>query len=210
MVNGIDVWAGNGAIDWFKVKQAGIDFAYMRAAYGDIVDNSAGPNLSGARAAGVKRGVYHFLRTSKSYQAQIDLMLRLIDTLHIGVGDLPPVIDVEDNPRFDGPWDRKNSDMFITAIDRWVMAVHDKIGAWPVIYSRASFWEELGNPTTFGNCPLWVASYRTAPPKLPKTWNKYTFWQYSDHGRVDGILSPVDLNYFAGTDPKQLNALLLH
>lgn len=209
MLKGIDVWAGNGAIDWRKVKQAGNDFAYVRAAYGDVADISAAPNLNGARAAGLKRGVYHFLRNNKSYQGQIDLMLELIETLHVGCGDLPPALEVEDNARFDGPWNPANNDKFITAADRWVAAVHERTGAWPLIYTRASFWEELGNPTTFGNCPLWLASHRAAPPWPPGAWNKVTFWQYSDRGRVSGVLSQVDMNYFDGADASELNALLL-
>jgi lysozyme len=209
MLKGIDVCSGNGAIDWRKVKQAGNAFAYVRAAYGDVADNSAAPNLRGARAAGLKRGVYHFLRTGKNYQAQIDLMLALLETLQVGRGDLPPALHVDGNPRVDGPWNPASNDKFITAADRWVAAVHERTGAWPLIYTRAGFWEELGNPTTFGNCPLWVASYRLLPPRLPPAWNKFTFWQYSDRGRVAGVLSLADMNYFDGADARELNSLLL-
>ena len=209
MVNGIDVWAGNGAIDWSKVKRCGIEFAYVRAAYGDVADASAAANLTGARAAGIQRGVCHLLRPGKNYPAQIDLMLHLLDTLKIGAGDLPPAIQVLDNARFDGPWNPADSDKFITAIDRWVMAVGDKTGAWPVVHTSAAFWDVLGNATTFGNCPLWVTSYSKAPPRLPRTWNKYAFWQHSDQGKVDGVLSRVNLDYFVGDDPAALNALLL-
>ena len=42
-------------------------------------------------------------------------------------------------------------------------------------------------------------------PLLPKGWDKWAFWQYSERGRVDGVANPdgkpanVDLNVFEGT-----------
>jgi lysozyme len=209
MLKGIDVWSKSGVIDWGKVKQAGHSFAYIRAAYGDVADQAAGPNLQGARAAGLARGVYHFIRTTRSYQAQLDLMLHLIDTLHIGKGDLPPVVDVEDNPEFDGAWNTANNRSYLAAIEQWIAAVHKMTGAWPVIYTRSGFWERLGNPAGFAHCPLWIASYRAAPPALPATWNNFTFWQHDPAGTVDGVQAEVDLNYFVGADHKALERLLL-
>jgi GH25 family lysozyme M1 (1,4-beta-N-acetylmuramidase) len=208
MLKGIDVWSGTGPIDWRRVKASGVDFAYVRAAYGVIEDGAALSNLEGAKAAGLVCGVYHFLRTTRSYQAQIDLMLQQIDALGVGPGDIPPAVDVEDNPRFDGNWSPAKSDGFLTALDRWIDAVRDKTGACPVIYTRAGFWAELGNPAGFAECPLWVASYRSAPPRLPQGWDRHTFWQYSEAGTVPGIAGPVDLNYFRG-ERQDLEAMLL-
>ena len=36
-------------------------------------------------------------------------------------------------------------------------------------------------------------------PSLPRGWFKWTFWQYSEKGRVNGINAKVDLNVFNGT-----------
>lgn len=209
MLKGIDVWARTGDIDWARVKGAGVSFAFIRAAYGDVADESAGPNLRGARAAGLRCGVYHFIRTTRSYRAQLDLMLQLVDTLQIGKGDLPPVIDIEDNPEFDGAWNPADNRAYLAAASQWIAAVHKISGAWPVIYTRSGFWQKLGNPSGFAHCPLWIASYRAAPPALPAPWKKFTFWQYDPAGAVDGVAAEVDLNYFAGADQKALDALLI-
>ena len=206
---GIDVWSGSGAVDWGKVKKAGIAFAYVRAAYGDVADRRAKEYLEGARAAKVKAGVYHFLRATKDYQAQIDLMIGLLDRLGIGRGDLPPALDIEDNPAYDGPWDPAGNDRFCTAVAMWVDAVKKKTGAMPVIYTRRDFWDALGNPAGFEKCPLWIASYRDAPPRIPQGWADYTFWQYSEKGKIDGIGVAVDLNRFFSNDPAALDKLLL-
>jgi lysozyme len=199
LLNGIDVYAGTGDIDWVQVKQSGITFAYLRAAYGVDVDKAVETNLKAARAAGLVCGVYHFLRTSKDYDKQIQVMLSLVDKLGIGPGDLPPAVDVEDNPVYDGAWDPANNMTYLMALKHWIDTVKARIGADPVVYTRAGFWTELGNPDGFQSSPLWVASYRPDHPTLPASWNRFTFWQYSESGKVQGIANKVDLNYFAGS-----------
>lgn len=208
MLNGIDVYASTGNIDWIKVKQGGVTFAYLRAAYGVDTDKAVVDNLKAARAAGILCGVYHFLRTSQDYDKQIDVMLRLLNTLGIGSGDLPPAVDVEDNPVYDGPWNPANNDVYLEAVKRWIDAVKNRTGADPVVYTRAGFWAELGNPVGFQSSPLWVASYRPDHPTLPASWSRFTFWQYSGSGTVAGIANNVDLNYFAGS-ADALEGLLL-
>lgn len=90
MLHGIDVWNGNGINQWPKVKFAGNTFVYARAAYGGGEEKRAAANLAGIREAGMPARVYHFLRTSRDYQKQIDLMLDLIVRLGIG-----PVINAD-------------------------------------------------------------------------------------------------------------------
>ena len=135
-------------------------------------------------------------------------MLQLIETAGVGAGHLPPCLDVEDNPQFDGAWNVADNDRYLTALGKWIDAVRTTTLAWPVLYTRAGFWQTLGNPTAFSACPLWVASYREAPPKLPAGWNRYTFWQYSERGAVTGVTGDVDLNRFDGGQD-ELQALLL-
>ena len=199
LLKGIDVYAGTGDIDWGKVRQDGVAFAYLRAAYGDDADKAVTRNLAAARAAGIACGVYHFLRSSQDYDRQIDVMLGLLDTLGIGPGDLPPAVDVEDNPAHDGAWKRSNNEAYLKAVARWVGEVRRRTGAEPVVYTRAGFWAELGNPAGFRSCPLWVASYRHDHPTLPAGWDQCTFWQYSESGEVQGIAAKVDLDYFVGS-----------
>ena len=64
---GIDVSYAQGAIDWAKVKAAGIDFAMIRASRGKVNDRPIAQdvtfeyNITQATANGVKVGVYHYL-----------------------------------------------------------------------------------------------------------------------------------------------------
>jgi lysozyme len=77
----------------------------------------------------------------------------------------------------------------------------------PIIYSGENFANQY--LTGFENYPLWLAEYRQNEiPQLPLNWKRWTFWQYSQNGRVAGINGSVDLNQFNGT-AEQLRALLV-
>ena len=46
--------------------------------------------------------------------------------------------------------------------------------------------------------PLWVADYGPQC-RTPPGWPRWTFWQYTAGGRIDGANGIVDLNKFNGT-----------
>jgi GH25 family lysozyme M1 (1,4-beta-N-acetylmuramidase) len=63
-LNGIDVYSGNGTITWTSVKNGGYDFAFVKATEGvNAHDSQFTNNMSGANAAGVYVGPYHFAHT---------------------------------------------------------------------------------------------------------------------------------------------------
>ncbi|CAN7355304.1 glycoside hydrolase family 25 protein [Pseudoduganella sp. LjRoot289] len=208
MLNGIDVYAGDGGIEWHKVAEDNNAFVFVRGAYGNVMDKAVAANAAAARAVGLKVGVYHFLRARMDPQSQIDTFTQALKLANVGPGDLPPVLDMEDNPAYDGPWKTVDNEAYLASVSAWIANVKALYGKPPIIYTRASFWTELGNPTTFGDSPLWVASYRNDAPTLPAAWPDYTFWQYSDAGTVSGITGHVDVNYFNGDLPK-LQACLI-
>jgi hypothetical protein len=55
------------------------------------------------------------------------------------------------------------------------------------------------------DCPLWLANYKVSAPYLPKPWQKWTFWQWTEagYGQDYGVNQyeerAVDLNYFNGS-----------
>ena len=62
-MKGIDVSQHNGAIDWPKVKKAGMEFAIVRAGYGRFrnqTDKLFAQNAQGALDAGLHLGAYWF------------------------------------------------------------------------------------------------------------------------------------------------------
>ena len=101
----------------------------------------------------------------------------------------------------------------IKCVEDWLKTVEDRTGSKPIIYSRATYL--VPNLSINGKAPSWSMDHRTwlAQYKIPentlpneaKGWQPFTFWQYSEHGKVDGILDKigrltgVDMNYFRGT-----------
>ena len=73
MLEGIDVSAYQGAIDWRAVARAGKKFAFIRVSDGAAyTDPRFASNWAGARAAGLTRGAYQFFRPTESPLAQAD------------------------------------------------------------------------------------------------------------------------------------------
>ena len=200
VLTGVDVHDKRGAVKWDRVANAGHSFAFVRAAYGDKPDTRVKKNFDGARAAGLLCGVYHFYRQPKSAAKQADLMCKVLKDIGYGAGALPPVLDVEDNPAFDGPWKKSYNADYVAGLKMWIDRVSAAFACTPVIYTRAGFWTQIGNPVGFDKYPLWVAHYtKNAEPRLPASWSSYAFWQFTEGGDVEGIAGPADVNRFAGT-----------
>ena len=192
-VNGMDVSYYDTSVDWSVAKAAGIDFAFIRVTDGtQYQDPKFAEFWAGARTAGVIRGAYQFFRPAEDPIAQADLMLSLMGPLQ--VGDLPPVLDVEVSGGL------STTDVAAN-IHAWVDHVTTVIGRAPIIYAGLYSWPEYTGGADLTSSPLWLAQYTTAAcPDIPAPWTQWMFWQHSDTGTVDGVVSDqLDLNVFNGT-----------
>ena len=215
MLEGIDVHDAQGAVDWHRIAGNGKAFAFIRAAYGDRADSLVVQNFVGAKTQGLRCGLYHFYRVTRDADAQADCMIQTLKDkrLGFGSGDFPPILDIEDNPHYDGPWDPQNNQRFITGLLKWINRINREFNCTPMVYTRASFWKVLGEPSGFNKLPLWVAHYQDetghpVKPNLPTGWNTYAFWQYSEIGHTDGVGGGCDMNRFSG-DAKKLATMAL-
>jgi len=190
---GIDVSKWQGTIDWSKVRNAGVAFAFIRVSDGaNSHDSKFAANWAGARNAGVIRGAYQFFRPAQSVTAQADLLLDAIGGSYTP-GDLPPVIDVEDDAGL-------STTTVASRVRQWVDRVHAALGVTPIVYTGKYFWrDEVGSPASFAPNPLWIAQYTSLCPDLPAPWSRWTFWQYTDSGTISGISGHVDTNRFNGS-----------
>ena len=70
-VAGIDVSKHNGDIDFDEVRDDDYQFVFIKASEGKTYrDDAFDRNYSGAKAAGLKVGAYHFFRKNRSGQEQ--------------------------------------------------------------------------------------------------------------------------------------------
>ena len=105
---------------------------------------------------------------------------------------LPPVLDLEVDEGL-GP----------VQLAAWTQAFLSELevrtGRRPMIYTYRYFWyERMNNTNAFTSYPLWLAAYQNQPPAPVGGWDKLSFWQRSESGRVVGINTPVDMNIFNG------------
>ncbi len=187
---GIDVSYYQGTIDWAKVKNAGVEFAFVRVSDGLAnIDSKFTQNWSGSRAAGVIRGAYQFFRPNLDAAAQANLFVQKVGKL--AADDLPPVIDVEATGS-------QSAATIAAKVRIWIDIVEAATGKKPIIYTGYYFWRDSVGDATFPGYPLWVAAYVNHCPDLPSGWDTWSFWQTSSTGQIAGIAGNVDINSFNG------------
>jgi lysozyme len=192
-IEGIDVSTYQGSVDWSAVRDSGRRFVFVKATEGTtLADAHFTVHWAGAQEAGLLRGAYHFGHPGRDAATQAVHFFSRVGAL--GPGDLPPVLDLEEN---DG-----QSNQVVLA---WTQAFLDKVeelfGCTAIVYT-GGFWKyTLGNPSNSPICtrPLWLAQY-SAEPSLPNGWPGWTFWQYSATASVPGVRGDCDVSRFAGDD----------
>jgi lysozyme len=192
---GIDISDHQGAIDWTALPADEVGYIFIRATYGTHVDDDFVAYWQHAGALHIPRGIYHFYRNGEH---PVDQAATLIGALQMAggfaAGDLVPVVDVENNARYDPPLtDAADTQSYVADLCTFVGAVEQVLGVRPIIYTSASYWQQLGAPDGFEHHPLWVAEYGVAAPNLPTGWDHYDIWQYGT-ATVAGITTAVDGN----------------
>lgn len=185
-VAGIDVASWQGSPDWRKVAAAGVGFVYIKASEGA---SSSYPSLnshySGARAAGLAVGLYHYARVSKSPEANADSFAAQINRLGAVAGHLPPCLDLEEGSGNLAGW-----------ADAFIRRLRLKTGCKKVmLYTGTSFFNtHLGEGWMDNDVSLWIAHYGKPPGKPGYMSPRVSMHQYSQTGQVAGIAGPVDLD----------------
>lgn len=190
-VHGIDVSKYQQVIAWdvvkaMQVKDIRISFAFIKATEGiGNTDKHFKRNWKKSRQAGITRGAYHFFLATKDGATQARNFIRQVD---LEAGDLPPVVDIEQTYGV-------NNATLKRELKEWLGIVEVHYGVRPVIYTNIDFYKrQLGDE--FDSYPLWIAHY--LQPERPRIERDWSFWQHSETGRVNGILSRVDFNVFNG------------
>lgn len=192
LVKGIDVSNWQPEVDFHRVKNAGFEFAFLKATEGGTFrDKSFEKHVANARAARVLTGAYHFFRFGVSAELQASNLLTTV----AGVGgvDLPLVLDLEwaDGRRKLSEADCQLALDFLAILERELVEL-------PIIYTANGFFGGAPKPERFQKYPLWVANYKTKAPSVPAPWANWKFWQFADDGAVPGA-GNIDVNYFNGT-----------
>lgn len=181
-MKGIDIYSGQGKVDFNAVKASGVEVVYIKATEGlTYNDKTLKEFYDGAKKAGLKVGFYHFLRQNDPYE-EAKHFLSAIDGLE---ADCKFMIDVEADQFKD-----KNDTS--TRIRQFYDYLESK-GLEAGIYTYTSFYNNLFDDRVKG-LPLWIAEYDVKKPTID---GSYVGFQYSETGHVNGINGDCDLDEFS-------------
>ncbi len=190
---GIDVSHHQGAIDWQKVADAGIEFVFVRLGYRGyetgalVTDNRALQNMREAREAGLLVGAYFFSQAITVMEAQEEARYAL-DIIGDFKLDLPLVYD----------WEYLNetartANVESTELTEFTIAFCEAVkngGCEPMLYFSSNQAKHLLDMEKLERYAWWIAMYELENPLLCKV----DAWQYSNSGTVPGISTVVDIN----------------
>jgi len=181
-IRGIDVSHHQGEIDWRKVADDDVTFAFIKASEGgDHRDRRFATNWKDAQEVGLKVGAYHFFTFCRPGS---DQARNFLDALGPQKGTLPAALDLE----FGGNCAAKPEPSAMRAeIDNFLAPVERHTGKAVVLYVTPEFWEAYKD--ILPKRPLWVRSLFRKPAQPD-----WSYWQYHNAGRVNGISGRVDLN----------------
>lgn len=189
---GIDVSKWNGSIDWNAVKNSGVSYVIIRCGYRGsstgalIEDPKFRSNIKGAKAAGLKVGVYFFSQAVNEVEAVEEASMAI--NLASGYGlNYPIFLDVESSGgRGDGI-----SKETRTEVCKAFCATVQNSGYSAGIYANKNWFSEKINTGSLTSYKIWLAQYASAPTYSA---TRYDMWQYSSKGKVSGINGNVDMN----------------
>lgn len=184
---GIDISKWQGTVDFDKLKEAGVEFIFIRVGWGHqgkyTLDEQFERNISEANRVGIPVGIYFYSYASTEAES-INDALWVVNQIKDYEVELPVAYDWENwstfnnyNVSFYGL--THNAKVFLDVVG---FAGYDGL-----IYSSKNYLEKIWLETEYD---IWLAHYTS------KTNYKgdYRIWQLCNNGRVDGIKGDVDIN----------------
>lgn len=182
MGNCIDVSEHNGSINWYTVKDSGVDYALIRCGFGQDIESQDDKryleNIQEALNAGVKVGVYFYSYAQNGEMAlgEAEHCLRLIEPYKNQLS-LPVFYDLEE--------DRCKANVYdiYTTFEARLKEAGYNVGC----YASQYWYDTVLKPVGIDFC--WVAKWGGNMPD----WG-IDIWQYTSTGSCSGIGGNVDLD----------------
>lgn len=193
-LKGIDLSKYNGAVDFEKVKEAGIDYAMLRLGsrgYGTgaiTLDEKFVEYAQNAALHNIPIGAYFFSQAITTAEAveEANYIVGAVGTFNI---KYPIAIDIEEVTEDEA----RTEDLTVKERTAVVKAFCDTVksfGYKPAIYASRDMLIAGLDLEELDGIDVWLSD-----SKIPTDYPyKFTMWQYSDKGRIEGIDRDVDLN----------------
>ena len=183
VAQGIDVSKHQGSIDWKRVKDSGIEFAILRAGYGNgNKDEMFEKNYLACKQNGIPVGAYWYLyaKTPKDALNEAKAFEQVLYGKQI---DLPIFLDIEEQNTFKSGYANEIVETFCGYLEQR--------GFYVGLYCSKYYLNTYLPRITSRFCG-WVAQWSEKC-----TFSQpYLLWQKSEKGKVDGINGNVDLDEF--------------
>ncbi|KRB76491.1 hypothetical protein ASE01_16185 [Nocardioides sp. Root190] len=180
----IDASHHQGAIDWPRVADAGVAFAYLKATEGTgFVDPRFAEHRRAATRAGVEVAGYHYFQLCTDGTAQAE---HFLEVLGPGVGAIPPALDLELAGSCAEPPPRAE---LLAEVREFLDVVDRSAGVPTLVYLYPELEDRFGFADDLADHPQWVRRLGDRAPR--RDW---AVWQYDDAGSLPGISGRVDLN----------------
>ena len=192
---GIDVSEHNGALDWAKIKKAGISFAIIRTGYGTgHTDTYFKRNIEGALAQGIHVGIYHFSYALDASGAKNEaaFVLKMLEPYKDKIA-LPVFYDFE----YDTVDYAKKQGVTLgrEAFNAHTVAFCEAVkagGYTPGVYYNLDYLRNYVDKDRIGKYAQWYAQYADKA-----STNSWDFWQYSSSYTIPGCSGRFDINVMA-------------
>lgn len=190
---GLDVSRWQGDIDFEKVKAAGATFVMMRMGVSNkpeealAVDSKFKQNISRAKAAGLKVGVYIYTAAINDEMAKT-LADFAVQTLDGETLDFPIVFDFENWSKF------RSYKISIHDLNQTFVTFANELkknNLDAMLYGSKHYLEIMWEDELKDNYPVWLAHYTNNQSSYA---GKYMMWQMCSDGRIDGIDGAVDID----------------
>lgn len=187
-IQGVDVSHHQGDIDWNTLRDAGAQFAFIKATEGgDWIDSRFEENWREASEAGIPRGAYHFFTLCRSGREQAQ---NFIDVVPRESDALPPVVDLE----FYGNCGRDLSpENLRRELSDFLDLVEAHYERRVIIYVLEDFDQQFEIIANFDRS-LWLRSLIFRPEYGSRDWS---IWQASSFRHMEGVDGRIDWNVLA-------------
>ncbi len=187
-VFGIDISHYQGHINWKELQTSHhpIKFIFIRSTMGtDGKDHRFLENWKNAKNYKYLRGAYHYYRPNENSTLQFNNFKSVVK---LQAGDFVPILDVEKESKHGKENLRKG-------VLNWLKLAEEAYGVKPMIYTGLAFYKDIlkGHVDDY---PIWIAAYSGKHRLKGTSW---TFHQFTERVRVNGIKTKVDGNDFNGT-----------
>lgn len=177
----------NSKVDYYKAKQSGIDFVFLRIGYNKTKDASFEKDYKAAVAAGLRVGAYFYTLATTIDEAKADAT-RVLGWLNDRYLDMPVVYDLEDSKQKQVSRKDVNSAMY----NAFARVIEDAGVYDCMLYTGENYFNNYFNKASIKD-DVWIAKYSSKEPYVNRI---VSIWQYSSAAINESYyVGKLDRNY---------------